>query len=501
MKHCRVWLGLNLITICAVTLMLAGCISPSIFRKYEIDGDKVTSILIDAKQRAILAVHSPQLDMLKKNDQPTRPREVIVCAEPSPDALSSLSSLLNVSVGNGTFGFNDVKGVPKVEKLLKEINQKLGERNATIQLLRDGLYRQCEAYLNGVINKKEYKDLADRYIDGMVTLLAIERITPDPTDNAASGSETERASKEKDEQSSSHAKLPSEKAIEAVEDITRAFLAKNHRDKCIAFLNPDPNDPKPAALKPADKKPAIDLCLFIATSELSAKDRKFLLSSLPKLLQALGKNSGLNKETTSALGLTREKLTVTNETLGTTNENITNATTALDETKKKLTATSEILDTTNANLTNTTNALGETKKELTATNETLGTTNKNLDGTTAALRETKQELVDTLTTTNDKLGKATGALNQTTNKLTGATESLGKATDALNETKEELAATNSALGTTNEKLDEIGKSLPKSDGEAGGNAELPKSNEAKTSQETNGQVPDEGETADKKSQQ
>ncbi len=471
MKHCRVWLGFNLIAICAVTMMLTGCISPSIFHEYEIDGDEATSILIDAKQRAILAVPSLHLDMHKENgtqdngtrDEPvengaqdkseetdpsgkqnqsgeshaeenaqsTRLRQVIVCAEPSPDALSVVSGSLN-AYAMWPFG-NEIG----IEKIFEKSGRNLFKRNATIQLLRDGLYRQCEAYLNGVINKEEYKALADRYIDGMVALLAIERITPDPADDTASDSETEieriapdladdTASDSETEiwpiYPDSHAEPPSKEAIEAVNDIARAFLDKNHVDKCINLLSEGKSEA------------VVDLCLFMATSKLSEKDRKFLLSNVPELLKVLEKNSDLNKETTT--------------TLGTANINLGKATDALVQTNK---------------------ALGATDKNLAKTTGDLSTTNEKLDGTTAALSETKQEFVDTLTTTNDKLDKATDALN----------------------------ATNTTLGATNEKLDEISKSPPKPDGEAGGNAELPKDNEDKTSQETNGQVPDKEETADK----
>ncbi len=503
MKHGRVWLGFNLTAICAVTMMLAGCSTPSIFHKYKIHDDEATSILIDAKQRAILSVHSPQLAMLEENSSQDKPegtdlsgqqgqpeknrsekdeqsirfRRVMVCAEPSPDALSVVSSSLNAygSGLNWLFG-----GKIGIEELFQEGGRNLFTRNATIQLLRDGLYRQCEAYLNGVINKKEYKDLADRYIDGMVALLAIERITPDPADDAASDSKTECVSTETQGQSPSHAEPPSKKAIEAVEEITRAFLAKNHVDECISLLS----EPK---LANADKKTAINMCLFIAISDLSKEDRGFLLSRASDLVNALEKNSNLNKETTTTLGTANvnlgkatDALGQTNKALGTTNENLTKTTGDLSNTNETLGETNAALNETNKNLTATNETLGktakvldETKKKLTTTNENLvkttgdlSNTNARLDKTNAALSETKNELANTLTTTNAHLGKAT-----------------------------------TALGETNKKLEKVGESLSKSDNQDDVNAEPLNGNEAKTSQETNGQVSDEEETADQKSQQ
>lgn len=60
----------------------------------------------------------------------------------------------------------------------QEAANQLGLRNATIQLLRDGLYRQCEAYMNGLIDPIYYEQIANKYVNATVTLLAIEEMTP-----------------------------------------------------------------------------------------------------------------------------------------------------------------------------------------------------------------------------------------------------------------------------------------------------------------------------------
>ncbi len=57
-----------------------------------------------------------------------------------------------------------------------EAATELGVRNATIQILRDVFYRECEAYMNGAIDAGDYKAKTDRF-DGMVTLLAVEGLT------------------------------------------------------------------------------------------------------------------------------------------------------------------------------------------------------------------------------------------------------------------------------------------------------------------------------------
>ena len=56
MKNNRVWHWVTLMAVCAATMTFVGCTTPSIFHTYKINDDEATSILIDAKQRAILAV-------------------------------------------------------------------------------------------------------------------------------------------------------------------------------------------------------------------------------------------------------------------------------------------------------------------------------------------------------------------------------------------------------------------------------------------------------------
>lgn len=128
------------------------------------------SIIVDAKQRAIIAHFYKEYD----DDEGT----VAVCAEPSPDAVAALSTAFAGSLGGGLLGTTD-KDVA-ISTSFSETVKKLGKRNATIQLLRDALYRQCEAYANGAIQRSEYASASRRYIDAMVVLLAIEQLTNGP---------------------------------------------------------------------------------------------------------------------------------------------------------------------------------------------------------------------------------------------------------------------------------------------------------------------------------
>jgi len=100
-------------------------------------------------------------------------RRRILCAEPSPDVVKAVQN---------SFGFGGSLGIAipaqasgavalSIAKARAEAAAQLGERLATIQLLRDGLYRACEAYANGAINKIGYAVLLSRYDDTMVTML------------------------------------------------------------------------------------------------------------------------------------------------------------------------------------------------------------------------------------------------------------------------------------------------------------------------------------------
>ena len=103
------------------------------------------------------------------------PRRV-VCAEPSPDLAKAVQN----SFGLGTsLGVSNPAGVSgqfalSISKARAESAAQLGERLATIQLLRDGLYRACEAYANGAFGAVTYAVLLSRYDDTMVTMLTSE---------------------------------------------------------------------------------------------------------------------------------------------------------------------------------------------------------------------------------------------------------------------------------------------------------------------------------------
>tara|TARA_R110002049_G_scaffold210615_1_gene381691 strand:+ start:4374 stop:6515 length:2142 start_codon:yes stop_codon:yes gene_type:complete len=139
---------------------LGGCTvsQNSIFRSFDLDDGK--SLATDASQRVIINT---------KTHPTSRPGRVnperIVCAEPSPDVASIVAN---------TFGanFNILqKGNASISSGQSTALAQLAERTITVQLLRDQMYRACEAYANGAISGTEYSLLMSRNNDAMVTLM------------------------------------------------------------------------------------------------------------------------------------------------------------------------------------------------------------------------------------------------------------------------------------------------------------------------------------------
>jgi hypothetical protein len=138
-----------------LALFLATACSPHIHDTFNVDTD--TGATLDAQQRVILVTHQGGQDH----------RQFIVCAEPSPDTMSAIAAAARAAGGNGEVQAN-------LSYAVSQSAASIGIRTPTIQLLRDGLYRACEGYLNGVLNKTAYEIILRNYDRIMVALLAID---------------------------------------------------------------------------------------------------------------------------------------------------------------------------------------------------------------------------------------------------------------------------------------------------------------------------------------
>lgn len=148
----------------AVTIVLVGCGNlNSVYRDFEVD--KGRGAMVDIKQRAVIAS-----TRVEKNGEVTKTR-TIVCAEPSPDALSAYAAELSAKAD--TPG----KTSAQLAAAFQESASFVGLRTQSIQLLRDAMYRMCEAYMSGGLDETQYQLLLRRFQKNMVALLAVEQLT------------------------------------------------------------------------------------------------------------------------------------------------------------------------------------------------------------------------------------------------------------------------------------------------------------------------------------
>ncbi len=153
-------LAKSITAILASTVVLVGCTS-TIHRTVDIDNGKGLSL--DAKQRLLLVTNRGGIGEDRR----------IVCAEPSPDAITSLAAAASASGGTFNAGGSLAFGS-------NEAAASIGLRTQTTQLLRDGYYRLCEAYMNGALSREQYNFALVNIDHVMIPIMAIDAIAGAP---------------------------------------------------------------------------------------------------------------------------------------------------------------------------------------------------------------------------------------------------------------------------------------------------------------------------------
>lgn len=151
--------------IAVFSIALSACTAAewnSIHRSHNLGDDDVSTLISDAKQRIVLTKTRGSQSGIDR----------IVCAEPSPDVAQAVTSSISAAFEKAGA---DSKGlsVNAAAKFGESVAQ-LGERMAVIQLIRDKMYRACEAYANGAVDKAAYTLMLARLDKTMVTLLSQE---------------------------------------------------------------------------------------------------------------------------------------------------------------------------------------------------------------------------------------------------------------------------------------------------------------------------------------
>ena len=141
-----------------LSLAVAGC-SGEIHKHVSVDDG--SGVSVDARQRLVLVTKNGGED----GDQQ------VVCAEPSPDAIT-------VAAATASFDATSPNGTQAEGSLARsETAAFIGMRTQTVQILRDSLFRACEAYMNGAISSTEYNIIIANSGRIATNLIAIDGLT------------------------------------------------------------------------------------------------------------------------------------------------------------------------------------------------------------------------------------------------------------------------------------------------------------------------------------
>ncbi|WDE01012.1 hypothetical protein [Thalassomonas actiniarum] len=141
----------------------------SIHRKTEIN-ETSSAVSVDAKQRFLISstVVESTTDLSGVTKEKLYP---VVCAEPSPDAFSVYSAAIEADASKAD------QLTAALKAATSESGATIGIRSEAIQLLRDAMFRLCEAYASGGLTSVEYSKMVGKYQKSMVTLIAISQLT------------------------------------------------------------------------------------------------------------------------------------------------------------------------------------------------------------------------------------------------------------------------------------------------------------------------------------
>lgn len=145
-------------TVMPLVLSLSACGTGTLLNnRFSIDETPPSGLVLDASKRVVLVTD--------KSPHKTTEKRHVVCAEPSPDTFALFAASGGLNLGPKDPNFN---------AYLARSMASIAHRTATTQLLRDGLYRACEAHMNGVIDHEEYRSIVMSYDEILITLVALE---------------------------------------------------------------------------------------------------------------------------------------------------------------------------------------------------------------------------------------------------------------------------------------------------------------------------------------
>lgn len=148
------------VAVAVFVAMVAGSCNSTFFDTFDVESGKSRVLLAD--QRVLIT-------KTIVDDKGATVR--IVCAEPSPDAITVFGASIAAS---GVFAGSEQVGISGG---YQEAAAAIGLRTASITLIRDIAYRACEARMNGAFGEKDYQKILAGMPAVVLGVFAIDGLT------------------------------------------------------------------------------------------------------------------------------------------------------------------------------------------------------------------------------------------------------------------------------------------------------------------------------------
>lgn len=166
--------------ISSALFILSACDRTGVIFK-ELNVNDGTGVTVGARQRAILVkANAGRKGYHGMKGHAGQGGRDIVCAEPSPDAMAAIASSLSLQGSVQGGGAAPGKAQGGLASSIAESAASIGLRSQTIQLLRDQLYRACEAYMNGAIAEFQYNAIINNMDRVIISALAVDALGGSP---------------------------------------------------------------------------------------------------------------------------------------------------------------------------------------------------------------------------------------------------------------------------------------------------------------------------------
>lgn len=143
----------------ASAILLSACSPPGVIHRTSTLGSH-NILAVDANQRLVI--------------EGVVDGERVICTEPSPDAVAAHAAQL-AATANATLAEGKAASASLAAGYSQSVAS-LAMRTQTIQVLRDGYFRLCEARLNNLIDRKDYQVIVAFIDEFIATVAAIEAI-------------------------------------------------------------------------------------------------------------------------------------------------------------------------------------------------------------------------------------------------------------------------------------------------------------------------------------